>query len=97
MPLPLSSCNKYCDPRELRLLDEVEYCLVRKNGRLSADEIRRLEKGNIPAEVLSVCPSIAARDLVLVSSSSSSSSSSSPLGDPANYSQGSSCSSDEEF
>ena len=59
MPLPLSSCNKYCDPRELRLLDEVEYCLVRKNGRLSADEIRKLEKGNIPPEVsLSVCLSV---------------------------------------
>ena len=34
-----SSCNKYCDPRELKLMAEVEYCLIR-NGRLSADESR---------------------------------------------------------
>lgn len=48
---PNSACNKYCDPRELRLLDEVEYCLVRKNARLSADEIRKVDKGTIPIEV----------------------------------------------
>ena len=46
-----SSCNKFCDPRDLKLMDEVDYCLVRKNGRLSADEIKLLEKGTIAAEV----------------------------------------------
>jgi cold shock CspA family protein len=47
---PFSSCNKYCDPRDLKLLDEVEYGLVRKNGRLSADEIKKLEPGTIVTE-----------------------------------------------
>lgn len=46
-----SSCNKYCDPRDLKLLDEVEYGLVRKNGRLSADEIKKLPAGTISGEV----------------------------------------------
>ena len=32
-------------------MDEVEYCLIRKNGRLSADEIKKLEKGTIAPEV----------------------------------------------
>ena len=32
------------------MMDEVEYCLIRKNGRLSADEIKKLEKGKISAE-----------------------------------------------
>lgn len=49
---PFSSCNKYCDPRDLKLMDEVDYCLVRKNGRLSADEIKLLEKGTIAAETI---------------------------------------------
>lgn len=46
-----SSCNKFCDPRDLKLLDEIEYGLVRKNGRLSADEIKKLEPGSIVSEV----------------------------------------------
>ena len=33
-------------------MDEVEYCLIRKNGRLSADEIKKLEKGKISAETV---------------------------------------------
>ena len=32
-------------------MDEVEYCLIRKNGRLSADEIKKLEKGTIAPKV----------------------------------------------
>lgn len=32
-------------------MDEVEYCLIRKNDRLSADEIKLLEKGTVVMEV----------------------------------------------
>ena len=46
-----SSCNKYCDPRELELMDEVEYCIVRKNKKLAADEIRKLPRRTIPTDV----------------------------------------------
>lgn len=46
-----SSCNKYCDPRELELMDEVEYCIVRKNKKLAADEIRKLPHRTIPTDV----------------------------------------------
>ena len=52
--LLFSSCNKFCDPRDLKLMDEVEYCLVRKNGRLSADEIKKLDKGTIMSEVSNI-------------------------------------------
>lgn len=47
---PFSSCNRYCDPRELELMDEVEYCIVRKNKKLAADEIKKLPRGTIPAD-----------------------------------------------
>ena len=33
------------------MLDEVEYCIVRKAGKLAADEIKTLPKGTIPMEV----------------------------------------------
>ena len=33
-------------------MDEVEYCIVRKNGKMSADEIRKLPQGTIPKEVI---------------------------------------------
>ena len=46
-----SSCNRYCDPRELELMDEVEYCIVRKNKKLAADEIKKLSRGTIPTDV----------------------------------------------
>lgn len=46
-----SSCNRYCDPRELELMDEVEYCIVRKNKKLAADEIKKLTRGTIPTDV----------------------------------------------
>lgn len=49
---PFSSCNKYCDPKDLKLLDEVEFGLVKKNGRLSADEIRKLEPGSVRRETV---------------------------------------------
>ena len=39
-------------------MDEVEYCIVRKNSKLAADEIRKLGKGSIPTEVLTVEPLI---------------------------------------
>lgn len=48
-----SSCNQYCDPRELELMDEVEYCIVRKNKKLAADEIKKLPPGTIPIDVSS--------------------------------------------
>ena len=53
VPLPPSpsSCNRFCNPRDLEVLDEVEYCIVHKNGKLSADEIKKLAKGTISAEV----------------------------------------------
>lgn len=47
---PFSSCNKYCNPRELEVMDEVEYCIVRKNSKLAADEIRKLPRGTILTE-----------------------------------------------
>ena len=31
-------------------MDEVEYCIVRKNNRLAADEIKKLPRGTIPTE-----------------------------------------------
>ena len=46
-----SSCNWYCDPRELELMDEVEYCIVRENKKLAADEIKKLPRGKIPTDV----------------------------------------------
>lgn len=46
-----SSCNRYCNPRELELMDEVEYCIVRKNKKLAADEIKKLSRGTIPSDV----------------------------------------------
>ena len=46
-----SSCNRYCDPRELELMDEVEYCIVRKNKKLAADEIKKLPRGTILTDV----------------------------------------------
>ena len=51
-PLSLffSSCNKFCDPRELDIMDEVEYCIVRKSNRLAADEIKKLPRGTIITE-----------------------------------------------
>ena len=49
-----SSCNGFCDPYDLKVMDEVEYGIVRKNSKLSADEIRKLTPGTIPTEVL-VC------------------------------------------
>ena len=49
--LVYSSCNRYCDPRELELMDEVEYCIVRKNKKLAADEIKKLPRGTIPTDV----------------------------------------------
>jgi len=45
------SCNGFCEPGDLKVMDEVEYGIVRKNGKLSADEIRKLAPGSIPAEV----------------------------------------------
>ena len=48
--LPDSSCNKFCDPRELDVMDEVEYCIVRKINRLAADEIKKLPRGTITTE-----------------------------------------------
>lgn len=47
---PFSSCNKFCDPRELDVMDEVEYCIVRKINRLAADEIKKLPRGTITTE-----------------------------------------------
>lgn len=47
---PFSSCNKFCDPQELDIMDEVEYCIVRKNNRLAADEIKKLPRGTITTE-----------------------------------------------
>jgi cold shock CspA family protein len=47
---PFSSCNKFCDPRELEIMDEVEYCIVRKSNRLAADEIKKLPRGTIATE-----------------------------------------------
>ena len=41
----------YCDPRELELMDEVEYCIVRKNKKLAADEIKKLPRGTILTDV----------------------------------------------
>ena len=32
-------------------MDEVEYCIVRKNSKLAADEIRKLPRGTILTEV----------------------------------------------
>ena len=32
-------------------MDEVEYCVVKKNGKMSADEIKKLPQGTIPKEV----------------------------------------------
>ena len=46
-----SLCNRYCDPRELELMDEVEYCIVRKNKKLAADEIKKLPCGTILTDV----------------------------------------------
>ena len=47
----ISSCNKFCDPRELEVMDEVEYSIVRKNSKLAADGIKKLTRGTIPTEV----------------------------------------------
>ena len=46
-----SSCSRQCDPRDLSVMDEVEYCIVRKNGKLAADEVMKLPKGTIQTEV----------------------------------------------
>ena len=35
-------------------MDEVEYCIVRKNNRLAADEIRKLAKGTITTEQVNI-------------------------------------------
>eukprot|EP00731_Ephydatia_muelleri_P017162 Em0010g260a len=51
MFFPFSSCNKFCDPQELEIMDEVEYCVVKKNGKMSADEIKKLPQGTIPKEL----------------------------------------------
>ena len=67
-----SSCNKFCDPRELEIMDEVEYCIVRKSNRLAADEIKKLPRGTIATEqvanwkctVHDVCYSILERMLL---------------------------------
>lgn len=32
-------------------MDEVEYCIVRKGGKLAADEVRKLPRGSIQTEV----------------------------------------------
>ena len=32
-------------------MDEVEYCIIRKNSKLAADEVMKLPKGTIPTEV----------------------------------------------
>ena len=32
-------------------MDEVEYCIVRKNSKLAADEIKKLPRGTILTEV----------------------------------------------
>ena len=45
------SCNGFCDPHDLKVMDEVEYGIVRKSGKLSADEITKLPPGSIPTEV----------------------------------------------
>ena len=50
MFFPFSSCNKFCDPQELEIMDEVEYCIVKKSGKMSADEIKKLPQGTIPKE-----------------------------------------------
>ena len=37
-------------------MDEVEYCIVRKNNKLAADEIKKLTKGSVPTEVSAMLP-----------------------------------------
>ncbi|XP_064387702.1 cold shock domain-containing protein E1-like [Halichondria panicea] len=49
---PFTSCNGFCDPHELKVMDEVEYGIVRKNSKLSADEITKLPQGTIQSEAL---------------------------------------------
>ena len=39
------------NPNDLDLGDEVEYTLTRKSAKLSAENIHRIPKGSIPAEV----------------------------------------------
>ena len=46
-----SSCHRLCDPRDLAVMDEVEYCIVRKGGKLAADEVTKLAQGSIETEV----------------------------------------------